>query len=420
MICFTVCSAPVLGAWADDRAQDLANIGLLKGDGESFALSAEVTREEAAVMIVRLLGKEKEALAQNTPSPFADVSAWASPYIGYLYCSGLTQGNGDGLYGASVPCTKQMYDTFMLRVLGYRDNMDFTFDGATVFAASLGLSSYPQSESFRRKDMVATTFLALLAQPKTGSPLIAAYESAQNEGAVSVLARRRLFEEMAGKETNFSSFYEQGFAAKATWTYTLHLNNETFIWEKVTDFATQPTENGLRCQILLSENAQFFGVTQENHSVLWLDNNFGWAGKQIYPLSDVQYEEELKSVFSWADTAFSLDLAKTIPFVLVSGVTKEADSFLMNAEGIVSDLGGQQWSDIFSLDPSQWTYAVGKVAERVIQDKNGQVSLLRVFFPVTLSAGTESYLLTVERQIEVLGRGSQVQLTLPDVFTSVQ
>ena len=218
MICFTACSGPVFGAWFDDRAQDLFNMGLLKGDGEGFALNAEVTREEAAVMIVRLLGKEAEALAQNIGSPFPDVSAWASPYIGFLYQTGLTQGNGDGLFGASLSCTRQMYDTFMLRVLGYKDNVDFTFDNASAFSSSLGLSAYPQTTDFKRKDMVATTFLTLLAQPKTGNSLISSYADENNQGALAVLTRQRLFKEMAGKETQFSSFYEQGFAAKATWT----------------------------------------------------------------------------------------------------------------------------------------------------------------------------------------------------------
>ena len=186
----------------------------------------------------------------------------------------------------------------------------------------------------------------------------------------------------------------------------------------MTDFATQRTEKGLRCRILLSENAQFFGAARENNSVLWLDDNRGWAGNQLYSLNDQQYDQELKSVFSWADDAFSLDLSKIVPFALVSGMANDTDGLLMNADGIVPDLGQQQWSNIFSLDPSQWTSAVGKVTQRVILDENGQVRVLRVFFPVTLSAGTESYTLTIEREIEVLGRGTQVKLTLPNVFTA--
>jgi len=418
LICFTVASGSVSGAWFDDRAQDLADMGLLKGDGESFALGSGVTREEAAVMIVRLLGKEKEALDKNAASPFPDVSAWASPYIGYLYENGLTQGNGDGLFGASVPCTRQMYDTFMLRVLGYRDNIDFTFDDASAFAASLGLSSYPQSPDFRRMDMAASTFLTLLARPKEGSPLIETYANAHNEAAADVLGRFRTLEEMAGKETDFSPFYGQGFAAKSTWTYTLALENETFVWEKTTDFAAQPTENGLRCRMLLSERAQFWGVSQENYSVLWLDNHRGWAGEQVYELNDEQYDQELRSIFGWADAAFSLDLSKTVPFALVSGMTKEGNDFLLSADGLIPDLGELHWGNIFSLDPSQWTWSVGRVTERLISDENGEVHVLRVFFPVTLTAGAQSYLLTVEREVEVLSRGAQVRLTLPDAFAA--
>ena len=325
--------------------------------------------------------------------------------------TGLHRGNGDGLFGASQSCTRQMYDTFMLRVLGYKDNSDFTFDNASAFASSLGLSDYPQTPDFTRKDMVATTFLTLLAQPKAGNSLISSYADENNQGALAVQTRQRLFKEMAGKETNFSSFYEQGFAAKATWTYTLQLNNVTLVWKKVTDFATQPTEKGLRCRILITEDAQFFDIVRKTAVCCGWIKTRGWSGKQVYSLSDDQYNQQLKSAFSQADAAFSLDLSKTAPFALVSGMTNGADGLLMTIDGIVPDLGKQQWNSIFSLDPSQWTSTVGKVSERVIPDEKGQVSVVRVFFPVTICAGAESYTLTVEREIDVLGRGAQVQLT---------
>ena len=45
-------------------------------------------------MLVRLLGKEEEALAGNWDLPFTDVSktSAAYPYIGYAYANGLTNG----------------------------------------------------------------------------------------------------------------------------------------------------------------------------------------------------------------------------------------------------------------------------------------------------------------------------------------
>ena len=51
-----------------------------------------MTRSEAAVMLVRLLGKEDEALAQSPSHPFTDVPQWASPYVGWLWTNGLAKG----------------------------------------------------------------------------------------------------------------------------------------------------------------------------------------------------------------------------------------------------------------------------------------------------------------------------------------
>lgn len=45
-----------------EAANDLYSMGLLKGTGEGFELDRTATRQEAMVMLVKLLAKEKTAL----------------------------------------------------------------------------------------------------------------------------------------------------------------------------------------------------------------------------------------------------------------------------------------------------------------------------------------------------------------------
>ena len=79
-------------------ADRLHEVGLFQGTGMTasgapqYDLDRAPTRAEAAVMLVRLLGKEADAKALTYTAPFTDLAAWEQPYIQYLYDNGLTQG----------------------------------------------------------------------------------------------------------------------------------------------------------------------------------------------------------------------------------------------------------------------------------------------------------------------------------------
>lgn len=107
----------------EDMAQMLYDLGLLKGRSEGdFALQSPMTREEAAVMLVRFLGGEQEALTGKFTHPFTDVAQWADPYVGWLYQKKLTKGVGGGKYGTGN-VTMWQYSTFLSRaVYGNEDN----------------------------------------------------------------------------------------------------------------------------------------------------------------------------------------------------------------------------------------------------------------------------------------------------------
>lgn len=75
--------------WASSRAPGTDSDG-----APVFELGRAMTRSEAVTMLVRLLGRENEALSGKWETPFTDVPAWAEPYVGLAYENGLTTGTG--------------------------------------------------------------------------------------------------------------------------------------------------------------------------------------------------------------------------------------------------------------------------------------------------------------------------------------
>ena len=116
-------SLPVFAAKSE--AQTLHELGLFKGTGTDaagkpvFDLNRAPTRAEAVTMLVRLLGKEDEALAGDWNTPFIDVADWAKPYVGYAYANGLTAGVSQTRFGSESSVTAAQFLTFVLRALGY-------------------------------------------------------------------------------------------------------------------------------------------------------------------------------------------------------------------------------------------------------------------------------------------------------------
>lgn len=155
-------------------ADALYDLGLFQGKGLDasgkpiYDLGASCTRAEAAVMLVRLLGKEEEA--KTAPgTPFTDLADWQKPAVNWLYRRGLAAGASYTKFEPEERCTAQMYATFMLRALGYSDQKgDFTYDGAIRFATDIGLIDLfsCDTDDFRRDDAAQMSRIALLLTPK--------------------------------------------------------------------------------------------------------------------------------------------------------------------------------------------------------------------------------------------------------------
>lgn len=164
--------ALVISAAAADYttcADSLEALGLFRGTEQGYDLDRAPTRAEAAVMLVRLLGEEADALTMEYTAPFTDLESWQQPYIQYLYENGLTTGVSDTAYAPEQRCSAQMYAAFMLRALDYsEEGEDFVYSDAVAFAEQIGLfdPAVVDAADFLRDDVVAASYTALSLQPK--------------------------------------------------------------------------------------------------------------------------------------------------------------------------------------------------------------------------------------------------------------
>ncbi len=106
----------------EDQAEMLKDLGLFIGTNNGFELHRHLTRAEAATLIVRFMGEEKEALSQKNKHPFKDVPSWADPYVGWLYKNKITYGIDATRYGSTHNVTYWQFATMLSRIsLGYDD-----------------------------------------------------------------------------------------------------------------------------------------------------------------------------------------------------------------------------------------------------------------------------------------------------------
>ncbi|QOY37153.1 S-layer homology domain-containing protein [Anaerobacillus isosaccharinicus] len=147
------------------QAESLHTLGLFKGTNFGFELDRKPNRLEGAVMLVRLLGKEQQALAANYSHPFKDVPNWASPYVGYMYVNKLTSGVNSTTYGAQQHITGAQYGTFLLRALGYEDAKgDFVWSQSVNKLAEVGVIHPLEREVFATTNFLRGHVAALSNQ----------------------------------------------------------------------------------------------------------------------------------------------------------------------------------------------------------------------------------------------------------------
>lgn len=172
-VCVGAAAAAMLTASAfaanyTNCADSLHEMGLFQGTQNGYDLDRTPTRAEAAVMLVRLLGKEAEAKALTYTAPFTDLKGWEKPYVQYLYSNGLANGTNRTTFNPTGKCTAQMYAVFLLRALGYSDTADFSYANAIETAREQGIydTGIINVQNFLRDDAAAASYTALSVSPK--------------------------------------------------------------------------------------------------------------------------------------------------------------------------------------------------------------------------------------------------------------
>lgn len=172
-VCVGAAAAAMLTASAfaanyTNCADSLHEMGLFQGTQNSYDLDRTPTRAEAAVMLVRLLGKEAEAKTLTYTAPFTDLKGWEKPYVQYLYSNGLANGTNRTTFNPTGKCTAQMYAVFLLRALGYSDTADFSYANAIETAREQGIydTGIINVQNFLRDDAAAASYTVLSVSPK--------------------------------------------------------------------------------------------------------------------------------------------------------------------------------------------------------------------------------------------------------------
>ena len=182
---------PVYRAVYYDIAFELRDLGLFKGSNLGFELEREATRLEALIMFLRIIGEEDEALSYTGTHPFTDVPYWAgdaaNKYVAYAYNKGYTNGISSSKFGTYNTVVAEQYMTFVLRALGYKDGVDFSWESALDKAVELGIFSRAEQEMILRRgfyrDLVAyVSYYSLTAMKKGSSTTL--IQSLVNVGSV--------------------------------------------------------------------------------------------------------------------------------------------------------------------------------------------------------------------------------------------
>lgn len=173
-------SAMTLAAIGSD-AKTISAIGVLKGDSADGVteeyIAKETTRIQAAIMYLRLQGKEKEALAFTGTTNFRDAHtmAWAGGKAVMAYLKANPQlgwiGSETGEFNPSEKVTAKQYYKVMLEALGYRQTTagkdgDFEWKNVMSFADSKGLDNLAENISFTNNDLAIATVEALKGKVK--------------------------------------------------------------------------------------------------------------------------------------------------------------------------------------------------------------------------------------------------------------
>ncbi len=297
----------------DSCADRLKAMGLFRGSNTGYELDRAPTRAEAAAMLVRLLGKEEEALKLTYTAPFSDLKGWEKPYVQYLYENGLTTGTTAVTFSPNINCSSQMFAAFLLRTLGYTDK-EFKYDDAIKFAGNIGLYSAETVDisNFLRDHMVAASYTALsLNQNGKDTVLL---DELINDGAVSPASAAEYKGLLDKYNTYLEAVKKTGQLSAASLKHELSVKTNTLSissTETIDMDLKAPARSSKRQSTLSAPGVEDKTVTAESYvanNKYYLVQNGNVSTKEI---SGTEFELLASNCFASAPLAAISDIARS-------------------------------------------------------------------------------------------------------------
>lgn len=126
----------------DEAGNKLKSWGALKGtkDGD-LMMASELKRQDAVLILIRMMGKEEEAAATAILPSFEDIKdKYYNPYIAFAQAQGWAEGRSRLVFGYNDFVTRDEFYALMLRALGY-DYKGKEFSKVAAKAEELGLTA---------------------------------------------------------------------------------------------------------------------------------------------------------------------------------------------------------------------------------------------------------------------------------------
>ncbi len=151
----------------------ISGTGVNANGGVDFALDRGLSRLEAAVFAVRLMGAEDEAEKNACAHPYTDVPEWASAYVGYMYNRGALTFNGDRKFHPNGAVTCNEFMSYVLYALGYRiTDGDYSHANAASIARKVGICVTKEDEVLTRGGACLAMYNALRATMKDSKKVL--------------------------------------------------------------------------------------------------------------------------------------------------------------------------------------------------------------------------------------------------------
>ncbi|GHU54254.1 hypothetical protein AGMMS49975_14390 [Clostridia bacterium] len=154
---------------SDVNVEKMALMGVVSGVGNNmFAPDNQITREQAAVMLVRLAETMREPLEGQTVdfADNSDISSWAVESIGKIQSAGIMSGIGDNKFAPQTLYTIEQSIVTIMRLFDWIQPK--TAGSVTVIAKDSTADSQPSAASKSNRRLTADELKAWVANYQSG------------------------------------------------------------------------------------------------------------------------------------------------------------------------------------------------------------------------------------------------------------